>query len=497
MAGSGMKGLAKDTAIYGLSSIVGKFLNWCLVPMYTRVLDSTADYGIVTNLYGWTALLMVLLTYGMETGFFRFANKKEENAQTVYSTSLISLASTSILFVILCWAFIHPISSGLGYENYPEYIKILAVIVAMDAFCSIPFAYLRYTNRPIRFATIKFLFIFLNIIFNLFFLILCPYIYKSNPEWIDWFYVKDAGVWYIFLSNFIATFIMMLALLPEIKGFKYQFDKALLKRMLVYSFPILILGIMGIFNQTADKIIFPFLFEDKEYANSQLGIYGACFKIAVVMIMFTQAFRYAYEPFIFAKNKNNDNKQAYAEVMKYFIIMALLIFLGVMFYIDILKYFVGKEYFEGIKVVPIVMMGELFFGIYFNLSLWYKLTDQTQWGAYFSTAGCIITVAIILVFAPTYGYMACAWASFACNFCMMIASYFLGQKKFPIKYDLKSIGIYFVLAGILYGADIAVNIENMPLRFIFRTALLAVFIIFMIKKDIPLKNIPYINRFVK
>ena len=494
-----MKKLAKDTAIYGLSSIIGKFLNWCLVPMYTRVLDTTADYGIVTNLYGWTALLMVILTYGMETGFFRFANKKEENPNTVYTISLISLALTSILFVILCWTFISPISLGLGYENYPEYIKILSVIVAMDAFSSIPFAYLRYTNRPIRFASVKLLFIFLNIAFNLFFLLLCPYIHKTNPQLIDWFYKDGNSVWYIFVSNFIATLIMLLALVPELIGFKYQLDKALLKRMLRYSLPILALGVMGIFNQTADKIIFPFLFDDKTYANEQLGIYGACFKIAVVMVMFAQAFRFAYEPFIFAKNKTEkeDNKKAYAEVMKYFIIFGLFIFLAVMFYIDILKYFVGPAYFEGIKVVPIVMMGELFFGIYFNLSFWYKLIDKTQYGAYFSAIGSISTILIIVLFAPVFGYIACAWASFICNLIMMLISYFIGQKKYPIQYDLKSAGCYFLVAFVLFSIDMILPIESMVVKLSFRTYLLLLFVTFTIKRDVPLKNIPFVNRFYK
>lgn len=490
MTGSGMKKLAKDTAIYGLSSIIGKFLNWCLVPMYTRVLDTTADYGIVTNLYGWTALLMVILTYGMETGFFRFANKKEENPDTVYSTSLIALFTTSLLFVVLCWVFVTPISSGMGYANYPEFIKILAIIVAMDAFSAIPFAYLRYTNRPVRFASIKLLFIFLNIGFNLFFLLLCPYLNKTNPHLIDWFYNESAGVWYIFLSNFLGTFIMLLALLPELFGFKYRFDKALLRRMLQYSLPILALGVMGIFNQTADKIIFPFLFEDKTYANEQLGIYGACFKIAVVMVMFAQAFRFAYEPFIFAKNKteNTDNKTAYAEVMKYFIILGLFIFLGVMFYIDVLKYFVGSDYFEGIKVVPIVMLGELFFGIYFNLSFWYKLIDKTKYGAYFSAIGCVITVSIIVIFAPIYGYMACAWASFACNLVMMLVSYFMGQKQYPIKYDLKSAGIYFAVAAIIYIIGMQIQFENMAVRLLLRTCLLAAFAALIIKRDLPKRS---------
>ncbi|MDH6303532.1 O-antigen/teichoic acid export membrane protein [Parabacteroides sp. PF5-5] len=493
-----MKRLAKDTAVYGLSSIIGRFLNWLLVPMYTRVLSGPGEFGIYTNLYAWVALLLVLLTYGMETGFFRFINKKEETEPLrVYGTTLFSLGTTSLLFILLSFLLLTPSSRLLGYEDHPEYLAMMLGIVAVDAFCSIPFAYLRYQGRAYRFAGIKLLSIFLNIILNIFFLIVCPWLYKQAPQVIDWFYVPNYGVGYVFVANVATTLVTFLILLPDmLPGFRHKPDFPLLKQILYYSFPILILGIAGVFNQTADKIIFPFLFEDKEYANEQLGIYGACFKIAVVMVMFIQAFRYAYEPFIFARHKSGeDNTRAYSEAMKYFIIFALLIFLGVMFYIDILKLFVAPDYYPGLKVVPIVMLGELFFGIYFNLSLWYKLSDQTQWGAYFSLAGCVATVLIIILFAPVYGFMACAWASFVCNLCMMLLSYFVGQKKFPIPYDLRSAFIYFALATVLFIAGMLPSIENEILRLAYRTALLLLFIVFMIRRDLPLRELPYIGRF--
>ncbi len=266
--------------------------------------------------------------------------------------------------------------------------------------------------------------------------------------------------------------------------------------MLNYSFPILILGIAGIFNQTADKILFPFLFDDKSYADSQLGIYGACFKIAVVMVMFTQAFRYAYEPFIFAKNKDADNKKSYVEAMKYFIIFALVIFLGVMFYLDLLKYFVDAKYYSGLSVVPIIMLGELFFGIYYNLSIWYKLTDRTRWGAYFSIIGCVTTVAIIILFVPKYGFMACAWASFASNLLMAILSYFIGQKNYPLTYNLRSAFMYIAVTAALYIAGMCPQIEPVALRLTYRTVLLLVFIGIIIKNDLPLTEIPYINKYI-
>ncbi len=495
MAG-GMKRLAKETAVYGLSSIIGRFLNWMLVPMYTRVLTDTSDYGIVTNLYGWTALLLILLTYGMETGFFRFINKKEETEpMRVYASVLYCLMASSTLFVLLVFLFLPQISGGLGYAEHPEYVGMMAGIVAVDAFCCVPFAYLRYLGKAWRFAGIKLLSIFLNIALNILFLVVCPWLHTHAPASVDWFYHEGYGVGYIFVANVFTTLLTLILLFPDIlPGLRAQVSLPTLRQILAYSFPILLLGIAGIFNQTADKILFPFLFDDKDYANEQLGIYGACFKIAVVMVMFTQAFRYAYEPFIFARNKSDDNKKAYSEAMKYFIIFALLIFLGVMFYIDILKYFVGPAYYPGLRVVPIVMLGELFFGIYFNLSLWYKLTDQTYWGAYFSAIGCVATVAIILLFGPHYGYMACAWASFACNLIMMLLSYFIGQKKYPIRYDLKSALNYTALAAMLYAAS-TLKLEPSWLQYPYRTMLLAIYIIVMVKRDLPLQEIPYIGKY--
>lgn len=498
MAG-GMKRLAKETAVYGLSSILGRFLNWMLVPMYTRVFTDTGDFGVVTNLYGWTALLLVFLTYGMETGFFRFINKKEiEEPMRVYSSVLASLGITSTLFFVAVLLFLMPICQAIGYTEHPEYVAMMAGIVAVDAFCCIPFAYLRYKGLAWKFAGIRLFSIFLNIGLNLFFLVLCPKIHLTHADWISWFYQPDGGVGYVFKANVATTLATGILLLPYMfPAFRARVSWPLLKEILRYSFPILILGIAGIFNQTADKILFPFLFDDKTYANEQLGIYGACFKIAVVMVMFIQAFRYAYEPFIFARNKGEDNKRAYSEAMKYFIIFALLIFLGVMFYLDLLKYFVGPNYYPGLRVVPIVMLGEFFFGIYFNLSLWYKLIDQTEWGAYFSAAGCVATVAIILWLGPTYGYMACAWASFACNLLMMLLSYLIGQRKYPIRYDLKSAAVYSLLAAGLYVVAMYPDIESVAFRLLYRTGWLAVYIAFAIKRDLPLYELPVIGKFFK
>lgn len=494
MANNGIKSLAKDTAIYGLSSIIGRFLNWCLVPLHVYIFTDTVEYGKVSYIYGFTALFFILLTYGMETGFFRFMNKDHENPTTVYSTSLISLATTSISFIVLCFVFISPISSWMKYTDHPDHILMMAIVVAMDAFMCIPFAYLRYKKRPIRFASLKLIFIFFNIFFNVFFLVICPSLYQSHPHIIDWFYKPSFGIGYIFLANLISTLSVLIMLIPELTGFRYKFDRKLLNRILKYSYPLLILGIAGVINQTVAQLVYPHIFTTQKEAYSQLGIYNACLKITVIITMFTQAFRYAYEPFIFNKNKDKDNTKAYADAMKFFIIFALLVFLCVVAYMDIFKYIVSSNYAVGINIVPIAMMGEIFFGIYFNLSVWYKLTDKTMFGAIFSIFGCIITVLINIIFVPIYGYIASAWATFFCNLIIMTLSYFVGKRYFPIKYDLKTIFIYFAFAFVVYMLVVQVNIDNEVIRMIYRTLLILIFITVIIKRDLPLSEIPIIGK---
>ena len=351
----------------------------------------------------------------------------------------------------------------------------------MDAIQAIPFAYLRYKNRPIKFAALKMLFIFASIILNIVYFV----------------FMKGTNVGAAFLINLICTSLVMLCLISELRGFRYTLDRDLMKRMFRYSFPILILGIAGILNQVVDKIIFPFVYPDPVEADVQLGIYGATSKIAMIMAMFTQAFRFAYEPFGFGKSKEKDNRQMYAQAMKFFIIFTLLAFLTVMFYLDILRYVIGRDYWEGLKVVPIVMAAEMFMGVYFNLSFWYKLTDETKWGAYFSLTACTIVILMNAFLIPVYGYMACAWAGFTGYAVAMLLSYFVGQKKYPIAYDLKSIGGYVLLALMIYVAGEWIPVDNMLLRLLLRTLLLFVFIGYIIKHDLPLKQIPVINRFVK
>ncbi len=453
---AGIKSLAKDTAIYGLSSIVGRFLNWMLVPLYTNMFP-VAEYGVVTFVYSVVALVMVILTYGMETGFFRFANhEKWKDPMEVYSTSMMSLAASSATFVLLVAVFINPVSVWMECAGHPSYVLLMAACVGMDAFMTIPYSYLRFRKRPMRFAVLKLVNIGINIGLNLFFIVLCPWLLEHAPGLVSSFYNPSYGIGYIFLSNFIASAINLLKLWPELHGFKWKFTPVLWKQMLSYSLPLLVLGIAGTLNQTIGTILYPHLVKDPAEAMYGLGIYGANYKIGIVLLIFLQAFRFAYEPFIFSRSKEaGEHKlQAYRDAMKYFCIFALFIFLGVMYYLDIIRYFISPRYFSGLKIVPLIMLGEFFFGIFFNLSIWYKLTDRTVWSAYLSLTGLAVTVALNVLLVPHIGYVGCAVAALCCYTVMMLASYFAGQKIYPIGYPVKRILSYFCFAAVLYAAGV-------------------------------------------
>ena len=445
-----LKSLAKDTAIYGLSSIVGRFLNYLLVILHTRVIPmESGGYGIVSNLYAWTALLLAFLTFGMETTFFRFTNKEEENPDTVYSTALKMVGSVGLVFLLVVFCFLKPISSFLGYSLHPEYIGCFAVITALDAFQAILYTRLRQQRRPLKFLSLKMTFIFVSIILNLFVFLVLPKFFGRYPALEQLFVRYDYGVGFIFLINLICTSMITFAFIPEMKGLGVKFDGALCRRMLKYTWPLLLMSVVGMMNQVADKILLPQLMPGKD-GMVQLGIYGACVKIAMVMSMLVQAFRYAYEPIVFGESRDKSKDQTLADGMKWFIIFSILAFLAVIFYMPILKHIIGSGYWEGLDVVPVVMLAELFMGIYFNLSFWYKLTDQTWWGAIINAVAVAVMIGINVIFVPKIGYWACAWGGFAGYGVAMLMSWFIGQKKYPIAYDLKRIGAFTGLGASLW-----------------------------------------------
>ena len=492
-----LKTLFKDTALYGMSSIVGRFLNYLLVPLYTaKIAASSGGYGVITNVYAYTALLLVILTFGMETTFFRFVNKEGANPMRTYSTVLIMVGSVALLFVALVLAFINPVSSFMGYSAHEEYVAVMAACVHIDAFQCIPFAYLRYKHRPWKFVALKMLFIVLNITLNIVYFVVLPAMY-SNPSTHGFaasLYDPNVGVGYVFRLNLFCTAIITFFFWKELTGFRWVFDKILFRKMLSYSWPILLLGITGILNQTADKILFPIVSPGAE-GHVQLGIYGAAAKIAMIMAMITQAFRYAYEPFVFGSAKEKGSRDTYAKAMKYFIIFTLLAYLVVVGYLDVLKYIIGRDYWEGLKVVPVVMAAEIMMGVYFNLSFWYKLIDKTIYGAWFSGVGCVVLVLINVLLIPKYGYMACAWAGVAGYGTAMLLSYFVGQKKYPINYPLKSITVYICIAA-LFTAIMLYTPQSLPkaLRLGINTLLIILFVAHIIHYDFPISSLPVIGR---
>ena len=477
--------IAKDTAIYGLSSIIGRFLNYLLVPLYTAQLSAASGgYGVITNMYAYVALILVILTFGMETTYFRFTNKTHTDSQVVYSTTLISVGTICAVFAALVILFIKPISTLMGYGDHPEWVWVMALTVAIDSFLCIPFAHLRQQKKAIKFAALKLLNIVVSILLNL--------IYFA---WMDG---EDVG--YAFYINLFCTGMLAVCLFTEYTGFRWKMDTKLLRTMLSYSWPILVLGIAGILNQTADKMLFPYIYEGShEEMLEQLGIYGACSKIAMIMAMITQAFRFAYEPIVFSGVKEKGQHEMYEQAMKYFIIFTLLAFLLVVGYIDILKYIIrNSDYWVGLKVVPIVMVAEIMMGIYFNLSFWYKITDKTIWGAWFSGIGCVVLLAVNYIFVPKYGYMACAWGGVAGYGVAMATSYFVGQKYYPLNYPLKDIALYTILAAIAFTVMTLLHEKlSMWLSIAINTLLILCFIGMIIKRDLPLSKLPIIGKYFK
>ena len=490
-----IKRLAGQTAIYGIPSVLVRILGYLLVWLYTRIFLPEA-YGTVNVFYAYASFLMVVLTYGMETAFFRF-NEQEKDRQKVFSTGMISLLISSFLFVTLVSGFSGRIAAWIQYPEHKEYVIWFAWILALDALSAIPFALLRAQNKPGRFAWIKITNIGVNIGFNLFFLILCPYLLRHlsqshSGQFISFFYRKDWGIEYIFISNLIASGVTLLLLFPEISSVRWKINPDLWKRMLFYAFPLLFAGLAGMVNETFDRLLLRYLLP-KDIASAQVGIYAACYKISILMTLFIQAYKYAAEPFFFAQAKEKDAKEVYAKIMDYFIITVSLIFLVTLLYLDdfILPLLIGKkEYWQGKGVIPVLMMANLFLGVYYNLSIWYKLTGKTSWGAWLSLIGAIITLALNFWWIPLssdhliYGYYGSAWATFICYGAVMILSYLIGQKYFPVNYNLGKFGGYLGLSVLLFALSTVVKPEMAVLRVGFHTVLLLVFlgIVYLIEK---------------
>ncbi|MCB9363901.1 MAG: polysaccharide biosynthesis protein [Flavobacteriales bacterium] len=452
-----LKKLASQTAVYGLTTIIGRLMTWFLVPIYIGAAKfSTDQYGIITEMYSYVAFLVVFLTYGMETAYFRFSTQKDEDKQQVYSTIVYSLLATSFIFIAGAFLFNQSIADWLKYPNNKEFVTWFAIIVGLDAVSSIPMARLRAENKATKFVIVNFANIIVFVGLNLFFLAYCRPMYASGKtNWlIETFYNPHIGVGYVFISNLIASATKFALLLPEMIYVKYGFEITLLKKMFIYALPLLIFGLAGIVNETIDRIMLKRMLFDilgEKETLSQIGIYGACYKVSIIITLFIQAFRYAAEPFFFAQEKEKNAKQTYSKVMTYFVIVCATIFLGVMLFIDTVKYFIPNEAFwEGLHVVPILMLANICLGIYYNQSIWYKLSGKTKYGAYIGIFGALITILLNFVWIPVYGYVGSAWATLICYFSMMLLSFILSRKHYPIKYDLPKVFLYLGMAFGLY-----------------------------------------------
>jgi len=480
-----LKQLAGQTVVYGMGTIVPRLLNYLLLtPFYTRIFIE-GEYGIVTELYAYVAFLLVLLTYGMETSFFRFA-ETETNKDRVFTTALSSLFITSFLFILLGTLFSGSLADLIRYPDHPEYIKFFVIIVGVDAFSAIPFARLRQQNKAFRFAWIKVFNVSTNIFFNFFFLLFCPWFLDHNPDSIlNTIYSADIGVGYAFISNLIASVLTLLLLLPDIFRIRITFDSRLLKKMLSYGFPLLLVGLFGMINEVSDKLLFKFLITVPEgvadkhnYVLGQLGIYGANYRLAVLMTLFIQMFRYAAEPFFFSHAREENAKRLYASVMKYFIIFCMLIFLAVALFIDIFKYFIGPDFRSGLMIVPIILMANLLLGIFYNLSVWYKLTDKTGYGAIIAFTGAVITVVLNILLVPQYGYVGAAWAHLSCYFTMVVISFFWGRRHYKVLYDLRNIFLYFFIGLGIYFITRQLSLEEGMIKYAIHFGFILVFLSF-------------------
>jgi O-antigen/teichoic acid export membrane protein len=473
-----LKKLVGQTAVYGLSSILGRILGYLLVPLYTRVLAEAA-YGSVIELYSYIALFVIMLTYGMETAFFRFAESTGK-PKLVFGTAFSSIMGTSILFLVLVFGFGNDLASLIDYSDHPEYITYLALILFFDAINTIPFANLRLESRAMRFVSIRLTGIFLNIGLNLFLIMLMPWLIIKHGDhtWVQAispYYDMDNKVNYIFISNIISSGLMTLMFVPEWIRTRLSFDWEIWKKMIVYAMPLLVFGLAGAINEVIDRVLLKYLLPEN-IAMAQVGIYGAVYKVSILMTIFIQAYRYAAEPFFFANEKHKDAKVMYANMMKYFVMVTSLIFLGTMLYIDIVIYLIGENFRSGAFVIPILLMANLFLGIYYNLSIWYKLTNKTKFGAYISIIGAIITLAFNFYWIPRIGFEGSAWATFVCYGSMMVISYLWGRKYYPVPYNLKKIFFYLGLSFILYWGSSLVEIESLVLRMTLNTFILLAYI---------------------
>lgn len=474
--------LLGQTAIYGLPSIVGRFLNFLLVPLYTSVFVNPAEYGVVSELYAWVAFLIVTLTFGMETAYFHFLQKREDKAE-VFRNSFLSVLLVNGTFAICLLLLYQPIADVMLFSDHPEYIILLGIIVIIDAISALPLAKLRAEEKALKFAAIQMTSIGFNIGLNLFFMLVL-----FNPE------EPAEGVIFILVANLISSLIKPLALYKDFFGIQFKIQLDFVKELVYYSFPLMIAGLAGIVNETIDRILLKHILyqgtaESLSYADEQVGIYSACYKLAMLVTIFLQAYRYAAEPFFFARSKDLDRDKQYRKIMNYFVAVVCVVFLLVSLNIDFFKGFIRNEaYHVGLHVVPILLLANVFLGIYFNQSIWYKLSGQTKFGAFIAIGGAILTIVINVMFIPIYGFTASAWATLIVYASQMIASYLLSRKYFPIKYNLRKFSLYLGLAVLIFFVGKTINFESTATNYVLRNLLLIMYLLLVYSMEKPNKK---------
>lgn len=500
---AGIRQLANQTVWYGLSNIVGRFINYLLTPILTYIYAS-ADYGDISILFATAAFLNIIFTYGMETSFFRFIQM--ENPQKVFNTSLSMLLITTGLFSLLLILPVQFIADTMQISKHPEWLVYVILIVALDTIAVLPFSKLRQDGKPRKFALIKLLNILINMFFVVFFLYFCKNDFEAGEKGlIAMLYNPNIGIGYVFIANLIASFVTLLLLIREFKGFDFQIDSKLLRDIFIYSTPLIIVGFGGIINETIDRFMIVYHYNGTiDEARSANGIYSANYKLAVLIVLFIQTFRMGAEPFFFKQSQKENAKETYAKVMHFFIIVCCICFLGVVLYLDIWKHFMGigknPEYIQGLFIVPILMLAKIFLGIYYNLSVWYKLTNKTTIGATITVIGAALTILVNYLLIPKLGYLACAIATVVCYGSMMVISYVKGQKHYPIPYDLKNGAFYIALALVLFLSHYYIRSQQVNVYLLHAIAALFVFVFVFIvlkKEREEMKKIPFLQKIYK
>ncbi|MBK9146813.1 MAG: polysaccharide biosynthesis C-terminal domain-containing protein [Flavobacteriales bacterium] len=474
---SALRKLAGQTAIYGLSSIVARFLNFLLTPLYTsKEVFAPDDYGVITYFLGWAAFLNIVLSFGMETTFFRYATRKDIDQPRAYGTAFHIVAFISLVFTAVVALLATPIANGMGYGAYASVVLMLGITLGLDAITAIPMARLRQENRPWRFVFINAMNVGVNIALSLFFLAYCMPKYNAGESnaLIDAVYDSTFGVGYVFLAFLVASIVKMLLLLPQWPSISLR-EPALVRPMLVFAAPLVLAGLAGMVNEMGSRVLLKYLLP-ADTADAQLGVFGACYKLAVLITLFIQAFRFAAEPFFFSKAADPKAKETFARINNLFVAFCMSAFLVVMLFMDLFKWFIpNPAYWEGLRIVPIIMLANVFLGIYYNQSVWYKVTDRTRVAGTIALVGAVLTLVGNLALVPWLGYMGSAWATLICYASMTVISYVWGQQHWPVPYNVGRVLMYMAGAMVLWWGSEQLALEG-PLNYAVRAAALLAFV---------------------